>query len=149
VKNVVVEVEIDRPAPEVFAFLDEVENNPSWLAGMTSCTWTSPPPVDVGSSYDQVAHFLGRDIITKFVVTKHDPPWLVTITSAAGSSFPLTVTREVEPIDERRCRVIETIESDPSGFYKIAAPLLALMVRSRVARDYRRLKHTLESATTP
>lgn len=31
---------------------------------MRSCRWTSDPPIGVGSTYDQVASFLGREIIT-------------------------------------------------------------------------------------
>lgn len=143
---VVVRVEIDRPAEEVFAFLEEVENNPSWLRGMRSCTWTTPLPIGVGSRYEQAAAFLGKEIRTSFEVTAHEPGRLVTITSRAGSSFPITVTREVAPLGPDRCRVTETVVSDPSGFYRVASPLLASMVRRRIQRDYRRLRDTLARA---
>ncbi|HYX84611.1 MAG TPA: SRPBCC family protein [Gaiellales bacterium] len=144
-RPVVVETRIERAAGEVFAFLDEVENNPRWLAGMRSCTWTSPPPVRVGSTYRQVARFLGKEIRTSFEVVAHEPGRLVTIASREGSSFPITVTRRVEPAGARGCRVTEVIESDPRGFYRVWQPLLRLVVRRRVGRDYRRLKALLES----
>jgi uncharacterized membrane protein len=145
-KPVVVTVDIDRPAKEVFAFLEEVEHNPRWLRGMVSCTWTTPPPVAVGSRYEQVARFLGKQIRTSFEVTEHEPGRLVTISSRQGSSFPLTVARLVEPAGEARCRVTETVHSDPSGFYRVAEPLLRLLVRRNIRRDYRGLKTLLESA---
>ncbi|HTJ77169.1 MAG TPA: SRPBCC family protein [Acidimicrobiales bacterium] len=138
------EVEIDRPAAEVFAFLEDVTNNTQWLKGMRSCTWTTEPPVRVGSRYEQVAEFLGKEIRTSFEVTAHEPGRLVTIRSREGSSFPLTVTRLVEPIDDQRSRVIETVESDPGGFYRIAQPVLRAMVARNIARDYRSLKTLLE-----
>jgi uncharacterized membrane protein len=144
-KPVVVTVDIDRPAEEVFAFLEEVENNPRWLKGMVSCTWTTPPPVAVGSRYEQVARFLGKQIRTSFEVTEHEPGTLVTISSRAGSSFPLTVARRVEPTGAARCRVTETVVSDPSGFYRLAQPVLAWMVRRNIRRDYHGLKRLLES----
>ena len=143
---VVVSVEIDRPAEEVFAYLDDVENNPRWLRGMRSCNWTTPPPAQVGSRYEQTAAFLGKEIRTSFEVTAREPGRLVTITSQEGSSFPITVTREVTPRGPSRCRVTETLESDPSGFYRIAGTLLGAMVRRRIQRDYRTLKATLEQA---
>jgi uncharacterized membrane protein len=143
-KAVMVQVDIDRPAAEVFAYLDEVENNTAWLRGMRSCAWTTPPPRGVGSTYDQVAAFIGKEIRTSFEVTAHEPGRLVTITSQEGSSFPLTVTRLVEPRREASCRVTETVESDPSGFYRIGAPLLRLMVRRNIVRDYRTLKRLLD-----
>jgi hypothetical protein len=70
----------------------------------------------------------------------------VTIRSREGSSFPLTVTRLVEPIDEKRSRVIEIVDSDPGGFYRIAQPLLRAMVARNIARDYRSLKVLLEGS---
>jgi uncharacterized membrane protein len=146
-KPVTVRVDIDRPTHEVFTFLEEVENNPRWLRGMRSCTWTTAPPVRVGSCYDQRARFLGREIRTSFEVTAHQPGRLVTISSRKGSSFPLTVTRLVEPLgplDAGRCRVTETVDSDPRGFYRIAQPLLRELVRRNIRRDYRRLKTLLE-----
>jgi uncharacterized membrane protein len=139
-------VEIDRPAEEVFAFLDDVTNNTKWLKGMRSCTWTTEPPARVGSRYEQVAEFLGKEIRTSFEVTAHEPGRLVTIRSREGSSFPLTVTRLVEPVDGARSRVIETVESDPGGFYRIAQPLLRAMVARNIARDYRTLKVLLEGS---
>jgi len=146
VKPVVVTVEIDRPAAEVFAYLEDVTNNTEWLRGMRSCTWVTDPPIRVGSRYEQVAEFLGKEIRTTFEVTAHQPGRLVTIESQVGSSFPLTVTREVEPLGEGRCRVVETVESDPSGFYRVAQPLLRLMVARNIRRDYGRLRELLEQA---
>jgi uncharacterized membrane protein len=142
-KPVVVSVDVERPAEEVFAYLDEVENNPEWLAGMQTARWITEPPRRVGSRYEQVAKFLGKEIRTTFEVVDHQPGRRVTIRSLEGSSFPLTVTRQVDPLDDRRCRVTETVESDPSGFYKVVGPVLHAMVRSRIARDYRRLAKQL------
>ena len=39
----------------------------------------------------------------------------------------------------------ETVGSDPSGFYRLAQPLLRLMVRRNIRRDYGGLKRLLES----
>lgn len=143
-KPVEVTVAIERPAPEVFAYLEDVRNNTEWLKGMRSCTWTTPAPVGVGSRYEQVAEFLGKEIRTSFEVTALEPGRLVTITSLPGSSFPLTVTRRVEPTGPSSCVVTEVVESDPSGFYRIASPLLRAMVKRNIARDYRSLKALLE-----
>jgi uncharacterized membrane protein len=145
VKPVVVRIDIARPADEVFIFLDDVTNNTQWLRGMVSCTWTTDPPTRVGSRYEQVARFLGREIRTSFEVTEHEAGHRVTIASRAGSSFPLTVTREVIPRGADACAVIETVESDPAGFYRMATPLLRLMVGRNIRRDYRRLRTLLES----
>jgi uncharacterized protein YndB with AHSA1/START domain len=143
-KPVIVQVEIARPAAEVFAFLEDAENNTQWLRGMVSCRWTTEPPVRVGSRYEQEARFMGKEIRTSFEVTELEPARLVTIRSREGSSFPLTVRREVQPSGPARCRVTETVHSDPRGFYRICEPLLRLLVRRNIRRDYRRLEVMLE-----
>lgn len=144
-KSVTVRVRIDRPTDEVFAFLEDVENNTQWLRGMVSCSWTTEPPVRVGSRYQQLASFLGKQIQTSFEVTAYKPGELVTISSREGSSFPLTVTRQVEPLGTDRCLVTETVESDPRGFYRIATPVLRWLVGRNIRRDYLRLKTLLET----
>ena len=54
-------IEIERSADDVFAFVSEFPNNPRWQRGQVSCTWTSEPPLRVGSTYDQHARFLGTE----------------------------------------------------------------------------------------
>ncbi|MBA3304288.1 MAG: SRPBCC family protein [Acidimicrobiia bacterium] len=143
-KPVRVSIEIHRSAADVFSYLDDVTNNTEWLKGMRSCRWTTDPPERVGSTYEQVAHFLGKEIRTCFEVVAREPGRLVTITSTEGSSFPLTVTREVQPIADHRCLVVESVESDPSGFYRLAQPVLRALVVRNINRDYRSLKALLE-----
>jgi uncharacterized membrane protein len=144
--TVTADVDIDRPLPEVFAFLEDVENNPKWLQGMKSCRWTSEPPARVGSTYDQEAAFLGKEIVSSFVITEHQPNKRVTI-KTTKSSFPITVTRTTEAVASGRTHVHETVEGDAKGFYRIASPLLRLLVQRNVRRDYGRLKRLLETGS--
>jgi uncharacterized protein YndB with AHSA1/START domain len=144
--HVTAEVDVARSAEDVFAYLAEVEHNTEWLSGMRSCRWTSEPPVRAGSTYEQVSHFLGREIRTRFEVTAYEPGHLVTIRSREGSSFPITVTRKVVATGARQCHVTEIVDGDPSGFYSLAAPVLRRMVERTIRRDYRNLKRLLESS---
>ena len=143
--HIEVEVDIWRPPEEVFEYLQEVENNTRWLSGMRSSRWTSPPPVRVGSTYEQVSQFLGREIHTSFEVTKHQPGHLVTIESREGSSFPITVTRMVRPNADGGTHVTEIVDGDARGFYSVASPLLKRIVERTIKRDYGKLKRLLEN----
>jgi uncharacterized membrane protein len=136
-------VEIDRPASEVFDYLADMANNPRWQRGMRSCRWTSEPPLRVGSTYDQEASFLGKPITSSFEVTELEPGSRIRI-ETTGGSMPIDVTRSVEP-DGNRSRVVAIVRGDPSGLFRLAAPLMKLAVRSSVGRDYRRLKALLET----
>jgi uncharacterized membrane protein len=134
---------IDRPAGEVFAYLADMANNPRWQRGMRRCQWTSEPPLRLGSTYDQEASFLGRTITSSFEVTELEPGRRIRI-QTTGGSMPIDVTRHVEP-DGDGCVVGAVVRGDPSGLFLLAAPIMKLLVRASVGRDYRRLKALLEA----
>lgn len=138
------DVAIARPAEEVFAFLADAENNPRWQRGMRSCRWTSDGPIDVGSTYEQRAAFLGRPIDSTFEVTAFAPGRSITITTIE-STFPITVTRSVEPRGERACLVRAQVSGDPSKAFRVAAPAMRWMVQRSVRADYARLKALMEA----
>lgn len=146
--QVTASVEVDRAASEAFAVLADFERNTQWQKGMRSCRWTSDPPLRQGSTYDQEAAFLGRRILTSFEVVRFEAGRLVKIESRQ-SSFPITVTRQVEPLGEGRCRVSALVEGDSSGLFKLAEPLMRRMVEKSVRADYARLKDLLESEAAP
>jgi uncharacterized membrane protein len=137
-------IEIERPSQDVFAFVSDVSNNPRWQSGQRSCAWTSAPPVRVGSTYDQRARFLGRDLVNHFAVTEIDPGRRIRWQSTGGT-FPLTITRTVEPLGERRSRFTELVEGGPTGPARLADPLTRRLVARSIRRDFPRLKALLEA----
>ncbi len=136
-------IEIARPAAEVFEYIADFERNPSWQQGMKECRWTSDPPLRVGSTYDQKASFLGRAIESSFVVTALEPGASITI-ETTESTFPIKVTRAVEPRGDGSSYVSATIDGGPGGVLAVLAPLMRLMAQRSVRGDYRRLKAILE-----
>lgn len=138
-------IEIERPAEAVFDFVTDFPKNPTWQRGMQSCRWTSEPPLQVGSTYEQHARFLGKDLYQSFAVVELDPGRRIKFTSTSGS-FPITVTRTVDAVGESRARFTEAVEGDARGFYRIATPLLGWLVRRAIARDFPVLKRILEAA---
>jgi uncharacterized membrane protein len=137
------EVTIDRPADEVFAFLADAENNPTWQRGMQRCQWTTTPPIREGSIYKQEARMLGKAITSTFEVVELEPGRRITIRTIE-STFPIKVTRSVEPTGEATCIARAHVTGDPSGVFKLAAPLMRKMVERSVRGDYRQLKQLLE-----
>ena len=135
---------ISRSADEVFTYLADMGNNPEWQKGMQSCEWTSDGSIDVGSTYDQVAGFLGKEIRTSFEVTEFEPGTKIRIKSTSGP-LPLDITRSVHALDESTCEVRAVIRGDSSGLFKVATPIMKRMVNRNVQADYRRLKSLLES----
>jgi len=142
--EVVAQQAIRRPAAEVFDFIADMANNTQWQKGMRSCAWTSDPPVRVGSTYDQEASFLGKKIVSSFEVTGFVPGERIRITSTSGP-MPIDVMREVDPVTDNVCLVEAVVRGDATGLFRIATPIIKLMVRRSVNADYRRLKALLEA----
>ena len=136
-------IEINRPADAVFDYIANMALNATWQAGMRECRVTSQPPLGVGSTYEQVASFMGRAVRSSFVVTEFDPGRSITI-ETVESTFPIKVTRSVEPLTAERTRVSARIEGGPGGILGLLAPLMKRMAQRTVRGDYRRLKSLLE-----
>ena len=140
--RIISQVDVSQPSEEVFACISNFENNPKWQSGQIEAKFTSEPPLRVGSTYDQVAKFMGRQIVSQFEVVEYEPDRKVKASSTSGS-FPITFTRMVEPT-EAGTRVKAIVEGDARGFFKLAEPLLSRMVQRSVESDYRNLKQILE-----
>ncbi len=144
-KPVVVEIDIKGPCSVVWEYMENAEHNPEWLQNMQAARWSTQPPIRIGSRYEQIARFLGKEVRTSFEVSQLEAGRRITISSLPGSSFPLRITREVELIGDSRCRVRESAEGDSRGYYRIADPLMRFLVRRNIVRAYRRLKRLLEN----
>lgn len=131
--------DVGQSPQEVFAFWSDWTNNPSWQKGMESCTWTSEPPLRIGSTYDQVARFLGRPIISSFEVVEYEPDRKVRI-KTTKSTLPLDITREVRPGPDGGTTLAAVIRGEPQGLMKRFEGLAQKMVERNVNADYDRLK---------
>ena len=140
--------EIARPADEVFGYLADVSNNPSWQKGMQSCEWTSQPPVGSGSTYSQHARFMGKNIKSSFVVTEFEPGRRIAI-ETVESTFPIQVERRVESTGPDSCQVSADIGGGPDkGVARLLAPIMTRVAQKSVDRDYDRLVELLEASST-
>ncbi len=63
---------INRPVEEVFAYVTDVENEPQWISEVAEVRKTSDGPMGVGSTYDNIVHFLGRRIVDPHEVIQYE-----------------------------------------------------------------------------
>jgi len=134
--------EIHRPAAEVFEFVADAANNPTWQKGMKRCEWITPAPIVVGSQYRQEAAFVGRPVISVFEVVELEPGTRVVI-ETIESTFPIRVERLVESIDATSCRVSAQIDGGPTVPRYLKGLSFRIAQRS-VTADYNRLVEYLE-----
>ena len=143
--RVEIQIPIERPVEDVFAYITNFENNPQWQNGMVSCTFTTEQPVGEGSRYTQIAEFAGRTIESKFIVTKFIPNERVEF-ETTESTFPIQIVRAVKPIPNGT-QVEAIITGQPSGLIKLLSPFTGWMMRRSIQADYQRLKDLLEGTT--
>jgi hypothetical protein len=144
--RIVNEIEIDRAPTDVFAFIADVDNNPQWQRGMKEAHFTSGPPLRVGSTYAQVATFLGRRIESRFEIVEYEPGSRIKGATTV-SPFPITFTRIVEPAGDGS-HVTAIVEGRPNGVFALLSPIVRRMVGASVKRDYANLKLLMEGRTS-
>ena len=128
------------------AYLFDWRNDTEWIGGITEARAVGEGTFGVGSRVARVAKFLGKRIEYVNEVVELDPARRLAMRSVKGP-FPMRVTYEVEDAASG-ARVRLRNEGDASGAYRLAAPLLALVVRRATQRDVDRLKRILESRPT-
>ena len=126
-------IEIARTPGDVFAYLTDVSNLPSWQAGVKSATMRD-------GRIEESRSLLGRELRTTLEIVKRDEPRVFTL-RALNSPMPFSVRHELEPADSGT-RLTVTAEGDVPGF---AAGLVARRAERQFRKDFERLKQILES----
>jgi carbon monoxide dehydrogenase subunit G len=126
-------IEIARTPDEVFSYLTDVSNVPTWQAGVKSATLRD-------GRIEESRTLFGRELNTTLEIVEQEEPRLFTL-RAVGGPVPFTVRHELEPADGGT-RLTVTAEGDVPGF---AAGLLAKGAERQFRKDFERLKQILES----
>ena len=143
--DVVTEVTIDRPCDVVSTYTGDPMNAPEWYANIRSVEWRTPPPLRVGSRMDFVADFLGRRLAYTYEIVELTPGQRLVMRTAQGP-FPMETTYEWESMVDGRTRMTLRNRGEPTGFSRLAAPLMASAVRRANRKDLARLADILEGS---
>jgi uncharacterized protein YndB with AHSA1/START domain len=141
--DVITETIIHRPQAEVAAYVSDPDNAPAWYVNIESVEWKTRPPVEVGSRVAFVAHFLGRRLSYTYEFVELVAGERLVMRTAEGP-FPMETTYTWNTTGERSTRMTLRNRGEPSGFGKIAAPLMAAAMRRANRKDLARLKAILE-----
>lgn len=142
--DVQVETIIDRPPSTVAAYAGDPSHAPTWYANIRSVAWKTVPPVATGSRVEFVAHFLGRRLVYTYEVVEFVPTQRLVMRTADGP-FPMETTYTWEPSADGGTRMTLRNRGNPSGFARVAAPVMEMAMRRATTHDLARLKQLLES----
>jgi uncharacterized protein YndB with AHSA1/START domain len=143
--DVLTETVIDRPVPEVSAYVLDPSHAPDWYANIDEVKWETEPPVAVGSRMAFVARFLGRQLAYTYEVVELAPGERLVMRTAEGP-FPMETTYTFSPEDDGRTRMTLRNRGDPSGFAGVTAPVMAMAMRRANKKDLAALRRRLEAA---
>ena len=137
-------LDIDRPSTEVFGFVADQTNAPSWQHGLHEVRRLTDGPIGVGTEHVFVRCFAGRRIESRNRFTRYEPGRLVHFEIPNGW-LTGQASYLVEPHGARRCRLTSRMEFQVAGPAALASPLLARVLARDSRRDEAALKALLET----
>ena len=143
--DVVTETTIERPLEEVAAYAADPANAPEWYENIRSIDWETQPPLQPGSRFAFVARFLGRTIAYTYEAVEYVPGKRLVMRTSQGP-FPMETTYTWEPVGDGSTRMTLRNRGEPSGFFKVAGPVMTTAMRRANRKDLKKLREMLEAA---
>ncbi len=135
-------VTIQRPAEEVFAFLADFENIPTWNYAIEETRKASAGPVGVGTRYRQTRS-VPRKSVEDFEVIVFQPASRLAIHGQIGP-FQAKISYVLEAT-AGATRIVNNVELDPSpAVLRLLAPLATSRIKAAVAKNLDELRLVLE-----
>jgi Polyketide cyclase / dehydrase and lipid transport len=142
--RVVGSVEINRPASEVWAYVADYGNDPSWRAAVTQMRPSVPGPAQVGVTTHERLRLLGMTFRTDAIIDRVETGRLLAWRAHDGTKR-LQGSRLVEPTGPASSRFTEVVEGHLLGLSRPLGPLATWLLQRQATADLRRLKHLLEA----
>ncbi len=137
------DVEILRPVEDVFAYVSDQTNAPSWQRGLVEVRRIGEGPIGVGTRHSFVRTLGGRRMRGTNEYTRYEPDRLVAF-DATSDGWPVRASYVVEAVGPGVAKLTSRIEMRPSGILRLAEPLIRTTLRRDVRANLRTLKGLLE-----
>jgi uncharacterized membrane protein len=137
-------IEINRPAEEVFAYLDRLDRHSEWQRSLVSARVETEGPTRVGTRVVERRKVPGgaRDI--PYEITEHEAPHKASFRGTAGPVRPVgTVT--VDEVGESSSRMTIELDLEGHGIGKLFAIVARRQAATEVPADHEKFKQLLES----
>jgi uncharacterized membrane protein len=142
--DVTTQIEIHRPRDEVASYAADPDNATAWYENIESVEWKTAKPLAIGSRVAFVASFLGRRLAYTYEIEELVPGERLVMRTAEGP-FGMETTYTWEDTADGSTRMTLRNRGDPTGFSRVAAPIIARAMRRANRKDLARIKEILES----
>lgn len=133
---------IHRPQTVVADYAANPDNAPLWYRNIDSAQRQTSRPLAVGSRVAFTARFLGRTLSYVYEVTEYEPSRKLVMRTAEGP-FPMETTYTWTAL-ANSTRMTLRNRGEPTGFSRIAAPILVRAIRAANHKDLANIKRLLE-----
>ena len=140
--DVSTQVLIRRPRDKVAAFMFDPTKDALWTQGVVECRPLTEGPLRKGSRVERVSKFLGRQFGYQYEVTDADADSFVEM--KVDRPFPMNIRYELEDAPTGTVARIRA-QGEAGGFFRMAGPLLARMVRRNITQDLDAMRKYLET----
>jgi uncharacterized membrane protein len=131
------EVKIDRPVADVFAYLTDVRNVPEWQESAVSAEW-----IEEGKRFRERRTFLGRSAELELEVTELDPDRRFDVRTVKAP-VQLEIHHTLASVDGGT-RLQLTAEAKLSGALRFAGGMAKGQAERQLRSDLQRLKAVME-----
>jgi uncharacterized protein YndB with AHSA1/START domain len=138
-------IEINRPADEVFRYLDTSELAIQWLSGLTKITPITTGGNRVGAQAKHTYNENGREFEMLEETLIYEPNRRVKI-KGVTDMFEITAQYTLTPIGERTRLDFEETLAFKNFFMRLLAPLITRLSKNHAMEDFKRLKSLVEGA---
>ena len=135
---------IPLPPERVAEYAMDWRHDHEWTQGIRRAELTTPAPgggFGVGAEVTRTAYFLGKRIDYVLEVRSYEPPSLLDMKSVAGP-FPMHVTYRFNSHPDGTLASIQ-VRGGTGGYYRIAGPVMGVLVRANLRKDLRDLARKL------
>jgi Polyketide cyclase / dehydrase and lipid transport len=139
-----VDVEIRKPADEVWAVVADYATDTAWRKGISEMSADRVGPPQVGTKVHEVLTLGGREYVTDTVVTEVGP--MSYRFAGEGTSGVVRGRRSVVPSGDGSAVFAYDVEVEPHAIPRLARPLLRWWLQHSLRRDLGRLRTMVETA---
>lgn len=141
---IVVQVDIDRPPADVYAYATDPRQFPEWQKDVAAVKVTDGAPGALNSTFDTVRHFAGMQQSLTQEVIEAEPPnrWASRgVTGAIRANAAVTIA----PLNGgRSSRVTFSITYDSGWLGKAVMPMVVRQTKAGAPKSFKLLKQILE-----
>jgi uncharacterized membrane protein len=142
--DVQTQIVIARPLEMVAGYTFDPDNAPEWYVNINSAEWITPKPLQKGSRIAFKAKFLGRELAYVYEIVEFEPSKRLVMRTHQGP-FPMETTYTCENAGNDQTLVKLQNKGNPTGFSRLFAPFMSMMMRKANNKDLQKLREILES----